>query len=440
MKQKQRTVFTLLLILLLSCSHDSIELVFDKHDYSDFITERDIIRSYEEAEKLAEYSISLIESKETTRAISNRRIISAERVSAPATRSNDETPIFYIFNFDDNAGFSIISARKDMSPIIAVTEQGSYIYGESTGVEPFDEYMQMAINSIIEIDKPLRPQPIDSLFVNTETTDIERHCEPLVQTRWGQSQIFGMYCPNKVAGCGATAMAQIMSYHKFPETITTTYEDAPYAGQTINIPWDKVIPHVAYSSTCVNVLDCISNHYTVGALLREIGERIYMNYYNDNITPSSGCIPADIPDGFRSFGYTSNKLQPIDTTAIFRSLNLGRPLIAYGYPSSSNSPGHIWVIDGYRYSRHIVKGEKPHIVIKDGEIKTEYVWEIIIDDENILIHHNWGHNGRCNGFFDYDIYQLNNAVEYDNHDLDNNSTSIYCRSVGIIPDIKPASL
>ena len=444
MTHGKQSILILLSVIMIACSQDNTELYADTHDNRDHATEIDIIRSYDEARQLAERSISLIESGQTTRAKLARRIISSETAVTHSTRAGEGegTPIFYIFNFDDEAGFSVISARKDISPIIAVTEQGNYTYGQPTGVEPFDEYMQLAENAIIEIDKPLRPMPVDSLMVKTQTEDIERHCDPLLQTRWGQHEIFGMYCPNKVAGCGATAMAQIMSYHKFPQTITTTYEDAPYAGQTVNIPWDKVIPHVAYSSTCVNVLDCISNHYTVGALLREIGERIYMIYYNNdtNITASSGCLPADIPDGFRKFGYHSGKLQLIDTAAIFRSLDLGQPIIASGKQLNTQAPGHIWVIDGYKYSRHIVRGEKPWVVTKDGETKIEYVWETIIDNEDILVHFNWGNNGRCNGYFDYGVYKLNDAIEYDDKDLNNNYTSNYCRIVQIIPNITPANL
>ncbi len=428
--------------ILLSCSQKDIEVFLVKHDNSYYTTEYDIIRSEEEARLIAEHSLSIIENNNDTRAVSPRHIISKQQVTAHTTRSGADTPIFYIFNFNDNAGFSVISARKDISPIIAITEKGNYTYGVPTGVDPFDEYMQMATNSIISFDRPIRPIPTDSLYVKTKTEDIERSCNPLVQTRWGQKQIFGMYCPNKVAGCGATAMAQIMSYHKFPKTITTTYADAPYAGKTINIPWDKIIPHIATENSCLNELDCISNHYTIGALLREIGERIYMSYYDvdSNVTASSGCKPYDIPDGFRDFGYKSDKLQVLDTAAIFRSLDNKMPLIASGKQLNSDALGHIWVIDGYRYNRHIVKGQKMKIIITDQGIRTEYVWDTIIDNEEILIHHNWGHDGRCNGFFDYGIYKMNDATEFDDDNSYNNFSSDYCMSLQIIPNITPTEI
>ena len=118
--------------------------------YNDNVKEKESVeltatRSYDEALKIAEDALSLLDGIET-RSGKKRVIKSAEgqTVMRPVTRGSETTeePIMYVFNNENDEGFTIVAADRSQQPLIAVTEQGNYTYGEPTGVEPFDLLME----------------------------------------------------------------------------------------------------------------------------------------------------------------------------------------------------------------------------------------------------------------------------------------------------------
>ena len=63
---------------------------------------------------------------------------------ADGTVSDNDT-LLYIFNFDDNQGFAVVSASRQTDGLIAVTEAGNYDPAVPTGNPGFDMYMKMAV-------------------------------------------------------------------------------------------------------------------------------------------------------------------------------------------------------------------------------------------------------------------------------------------------------
>ena len=132
-------------IVAVSCQKELVDNSFDEVSTTTEVV-ADNIRSYDEALAIAEEALLLLED-DSTRATSSRKIKRNEGqvVMSPATRSGEtsEQPIMYIFNNENNEGFTIIAASKDEPSIIAVTDQGNYTYGVPTGVESFDLLMRM---------------------------------------------------------------------------------------------------------------------------------------------------------------------------------------------------------------------------------------------------------------------------------------------------------
>lgn len=220
-------------------------------------------RSYEEALSLARKSIALVDRGQTRSATA--RSIRSERgqcITIPSTRSSESQAdtLMYIFNFEGNDGFSIIAANRAVDPILAVAEKGNYTYGEATGVENFDFYMDAMVQSLAD----RKILPIDTvrttpMFKQVEVNESYSR-DPFIPVRWGQESPYGDYCSNGISGCVATAIAQIMAYYRFPPSITTTYTDAPHAGETIALNWTSMINY--------------SYGYQISALMREIGQRV----------------------------------------------------------------------------------------------------------------------------------------------------------------------
>ena len=113
-------------------------------------------RSYEEALSLARKSIALVDRGQTRSATA--RSIRSERgqcVTTPSTRSGaGSDTLMYVFNFENNDGFSVIAANRAVDPVLAVAEKGNYTYGEPTGVENFDFYMDAMAQSLAVIKPP----------------------------------------------------------------------------------------------------------------------------------------------------------------------------------------------------------------------------------------------------------------------------------------------
>ncbi len=356
-------------------------------------------RSYGEALEIARRSIGIVDGTEVTRAGKARTIRDGRCVTRQSTRNDgiEQTDtLVYVFNFNDNAGFSIIAANILSEPIIAVTENGNYSYGEPTGNKAFDSYINTAIaqskNPKLGWGKidTLRTYPVEYTVLIDEHND----CEPLISVNWGQKgelhNIYGKYCPNNISGCVATAMAQIMTYHKRPKSITTTYDNAPHAKETINLDWDSMINYIDW--------DIATYCEHISILMREIGERVHMDYSNP--TYSSAYDSYVIPS-FKSFGYVwSANASSFRNSQVYSSLDNKCPVYISGKKRNDINFGHAWVADGYKSYRHGTETYVHKSIYPDAPLNSpDYILVSTTVEETQLLHYNWGFEGKCNGYF-----------------------------------------
>ncbi len=317
----------------------------------------------------------------------------------PNTKSCDSSQdtLLYVFNFAGNSGFSIISASNDVQPILAVIEAGNYVAGEPTGNGAFDLYM----DNLIEELSTRAPAP--ELYSWYEYVQDGETVSPKVSVNWGQTNIYGQYCPNYISGCGATAVAQIMTYYRHPDSfVATCAMGSDYSiGDTIQLDWNLINTHV---SSHTDSKTCTSVHNNIGALLREIGHQVNMSYG----TNSSSAYLSDIHDAFEYFGYTTTADNSPSISTIKNAVKTNGPVFMYGRDSVADV-GHFWVIDGYkdyeyyryRYERAMGNGSEP------------IVTQITLMEEAHSLHINWGWNGNYNGYFAFGIYDVSEADSYD---------------------------
>ena len=206
---------------------------------------------------------------------------------------------------------------------------------------------------------------------------------PFLTSSWDQGHPYNKFCPGGngassrlyPTGCVATALAQIMYFHKYPEVGIGDhqYSFKPESGVGRIISANFGETHYDWE----NMLDDYSKGYTdeqadaVATLMLHCGVAVEMGY-----TPSgSGSYGQEACLGIKKFfGYNKNaRLYNRDfytaelwMQMIFKELNLNRPIYYAG--NSGGSGGHAFVIDGYD---------------KDG-----------------LVHVNWGWGSKSDGFFD----------------------------------------
>jgi hypothetical protein len=203
--------------------------------------------------------------------------------------------------------------------------------------------------------------------------------EILLETpNWDQQHPYNIFCPSDLqtgqkaaAGCVATAMAEVMYYHRWPEygSKNSVYmyvngnRQNNYESFVFWYDWNNMIP--AYKDENWTVAQTAA----VGRLIYHCGRATDMNYSPSGSGAMSFAMQKALID---NFGYRA------DCRLAFRDLygrgeweEIIREEIAQNrpvlYSGVSSDGGHMFVVDGFR--------------------------------ENGFFHVNWGWSGKSNGYF-----------------------------------------
>ena len=185
---------------------------------------------------------------------------------------------------------------------------------------------------------------------------------PLIATHWSQGAGYNNYCPSysagdgghSVTGCVATAMAQIIRYHCYPDTgfYHSSYNHSYFGTQSAQ--YDSTYYDYSLMPSGVSPYSPQNQQQAVSLLCYHCGVSVKMNYENPNHTSGSGAQSNDVPAGLRYFGYTNCHylVKGSGTNAIWDSLlhhdlDRGRPVY---YSGSSSDYGHAFICDGYNNS------------------------------------------------------------------------------------------
>lgn len=290
--------------------------------------------------------------------------------------SEDEKECLYFFNIENNNGFIIASGDDSTPAILGYTDKGSY--DEDSIPENMKSWLveykrQVAYN----MKRHAASAKISSSYHPKIT--------PLLSTIWHQHDPYNLKCPtlsiqNKrcVTGCVATAMAQVMFYHRNQSVNKTTKEIPGYLYTDNNegditveafpqgsiIDWDNILDSYDGSETQVQ-------KEAVAYLLAYCGASVQMEYgtetsyaYSENVLPA-------LQDYFNysESMFLENRIFYTDKEwddLIYSELAKGNPIYYSGSPQSGKS-GHAFVCDGY--------------------------------DGNGYYHINWGWGGSYDGYF-----------------------------------------
>ncbi len=297
----------------------------------------------------------------------------------------------HIFNVD-GGGFVIVSGSDRTETILAYSTTGRY------DTDSLPENQQAFIHEYAEAIQRLENQS-SSYNVSTTSNDEKetgtkaltsngmQHIAPLVTSRWGQNLPYNLYCPTYIgthsaSGCVATAMAQIMGFHRWPENTTeripSYYTDtrnlyvSAVAANT-SIDW-KLIQDEYESVSTLTTAKATESQKAVANLMKMCGASIEMDYYC-NSDGQSGASSQDVANAMvKYFDYEESTCQHIRRQnysysewqeIIYNELDNGRPVLYHG--NTDDDSGHAFVCDGY--------------------------------DTDDFFHINWGWNGKSDGYF-----------------------------------------
>lgn len=276
---------------------------------------------------------------------------------------------YYAFNLEQ--GYIIVSGDDEMTELVGYAENGFF---DAENVPP---QMQLWLDRYAEYVAAVqcgKAKARKILLSDSPSVVVE----PLVTTKWNQDAPFNNFAPEYTddnnntqrcaTGCAATAMAQIMKFHNWPEQGVGHYS---YEHQSFGTISSNFSEHV-YDWT--NMIDRYNNgEYSnvqadaVALLMKDCGVSLNMNY-----GPVSGASIYSYYPAFKNyFRYSSRTVNRSGcetaefTKIITDELQEGRPII---YCGTGEDGGHAFVVDGY--------------------------------DTNYFLHVNWGWGGYSDGYFD----------------------------------------
>lgn len=290
----------------------------------------------------------------------------------------ENIPYYYVYNNTSKNGYVIVSGDNNTSSnILGYSDHGAFNYDSIPAnmrqwLNQYESEIEF-IRANDDIASPATPKP-----QQTSASLVK----PLLKSKWGQGTPYNNLCPivtysngqkdNAASGCVATALAQIMYYHRWPlqgtgfNTYTTkidsvdTMLSADFSQSVYD--WDNMLPtykNTEYSETNANA---------VAKLMSDVGIATNMAYGEESGSNSYQANKALV----YNFGYDKS-MQSLDRINYSQTdweqmmrneLDQARPIY---YSGRSDYGGHAFVCDGY--------------------------------DNGGFFHIDWGWSGNYNGYF-----------------------------------------
>ena len=292
---------------------------------------------------------------------------------AYTSKSGDET-YYYVFN-NANGGYVIMGGDEAAREVLGYGETGSFDY------ERIPDNMRWWLGLYdTQISQAIREVKAGTnKIVRQAQTRAERAEIPvMLTTKWGQNEPYNMQLPTSQngdieypTGCAVTALAQIMNYHRWPDTgvgsktlekvywsniFTADFENTHYDWEAMADTYEKT-----YNGTREEV--------AVGTLMYHLGVAFESNYNVSGTATNDLKATQGLANHFRynkgmSYLFRSFYSDEDWEEIVYNELSANRPMFYGGL--NEKGLGHAFVCDGY----------------KDGH------WHI-----------NWGWNGNYNNYF-----------------------------------------
>ena len=274
-----------------------------------------------------------------------------------------ENDCFYVFNAGEDDGYVIISGDDRTPDVLGYCDSGSF------RADDMPENMKAWLEDYAE--------QIRCLQQNSALKAAEVPTHPavpvLMKSTWNQDDPYNQKCPvffdeskygRCVTGCVATAMAQVMYYHRYPERTTQTIP-----GYTCMTDWKEKLgsstpSYITVPSVPVTKLDwsnmldsykggeSAAQQSAVATLMQAVGASLNMDYGLAEDGGSSA-TPTDMKAALITyFDYDKDMYfitrnvctAEVWDKTMYYEMAASRPVL---YGGQSTGGGHAFVLDGY---------------------------------------------------------------------------------------------
>ena len=285
----------------------------------------------------------------------------AQNVKTRATATATQQP-YYVFNDDAGKGFVVVAGDDKMGKVLAYSKEASI---DMANLNPearylFDSYRQ--VYEELGKNKTLTTRA----GAATKTADA---VQPLLKSKWGQDYPYSKLT-QYVTGCVATAVAQVMYYHKWPaqgkgqESYKVTFDNTVRSADFTksHYDWDNMLPDYNRRNVTAKQEDAVA------LLMNDVGIATNMQYTDRASGTQSYMAERALRNYFDyDASMVTRSYEGIDNfiEIVKKELRNGFPLYISG--DSKTGGGHAWVCDGF--------------------------------DEEDRFHMNFGWNGQANGYY-----------------------------------------
>lgn len=300
----------------------------------------------------------------------------------------DET-YYYVFNYGNQNGYVIVGGDEAAREILGYSENGSFDYNAlppqmQWWLEQYEGQISHAIR-LVKAGEMTLDKAQDGA---SQTKASKSNISPLLcEIEWNQSAPYNSQIPNLsgftdinafVTGCVATAAAQIMKYHEWPDQGEGYYEyNLNYTGHG-TLTFQADFANTTYD--WANMLNTYSGSYSdveaqaVGTLMYHVGVAAHMSYSN-SASGGSSSNTNKVGLGLAKYLRYNKAMTPLSRdyftdddweSIVYNELYNNRPVLYGGCGTPEGGSGHEFVCDGYEDGRY---------------------------------HINWGWGGSHNGYF-----------------------------------------
>ena len=360
------------------------------------------------AEERTMQDITSIAKKLIGRAAVTRSIANGK--ATPEIKKLTATKAYTVMGYEDG-GFAIIANDDANSPIVGYSTDNTF----TTDNPAFAWYLS---NAEIMLNNHIKPAPRPAGGGTAGVpSDCKKKVDHMVKAKWDQGTPYNAKCPVStkggrcLTGCVATAMAQIIHYHRYPaKGVGTNY--TWFEGKKLVLDFSKhtydydnmLVPNYGDGYT-------IANKSAISTLMYDCGIAADMQYSVD----ASGAYLKDAAEGLRDnfdyyakwYGYkdypTSDNYDDAKwREVIYRELSAGNPVLYAGgsYTNSTEGAFHCFVLDGY--------------------------------DERGYVGVNWGWSGYSDGYFSLDVMNCKSGDKIENFCKSNDMVIMHPKTQGPI--------
>ena len=269
---------------------------------------------------------------------------------------------YYVFNDDTGKGFVVVAGDDKMGEVLAYSHEA---FIDMANLNPEARYLFDSYRQVYEELGKNKGLTTRAKTATKATDDVQ----PLLKSKWGQDYPYSKQT-QYVTGCVATAVAQVMYYHKWPaqgkgqESYTVKFDNTVRSADFTksHYDWDNMLPDYNRRNITTKQEDAVA------LLMNDVGIATNMQYTDR----ASGTQSYMAERALRNyFDYDASMVtranEGVDNfiEIVKNELRNGFPLYISG--DSKTGGGHAWVCDGF--------------------------------DEEDRFHMNFGWNGQANGYY-----------------------------------------